>query len=70
MMLSEVWLLSRGLTEGPSASVSLHVDLKPYPYLLSKGLYNLCDGFFVFCVLSLLPALVKPTNISCISTLK
>lgn len=30
MMVSEVWLLFQALTEGNSASISLHVDLRPY----------------------------------------
>lgn len=47
----------------------MHADLKPYLYLLSKGLHSLCDELSGLCVLSLLSALIK-IIISCTSTLE
>lgn len=35
VLIEKVWLLSWGLKEEASASVSLQVDLRPHPYLLS-----------------------------------
>lgn len=49
MMVSEIWLLSRALTEGNFASVSLHVDLRTDLGLLFKGFCNYVMNF-IACV--------------------